>query len=198
MTGWFYFIREEKNPKVLPCVFIFVTPLKFFNCSLSVLSLSFSLTWNLFTACHQSCLCLSVCLSVLPRQYTGLHNSAVKQQMPHSNVEITSFIPVLADWNLHMLQTLSRQKRPTNCTPNDSWLHFFFFLNTFGTLAQMCLAYSFELWGRPFCSSLLVSFFWCCYERNSIHTASLSHFIFLIHSAHQLFFIQPWTVAGFT
>ena len=35
----------------------------------------------------------------------------------------------------------------------------------------------FELQGRPFCSSLLVSFFWCCYERNSIHTASLSHFI---------------------
>ena len=43
---------------------------------------------------------------------------------------------------------------------------------------------SFELWGRPFCSSLLVSFFQCFYERNSIHTASLSHFISLIRSAH--------------
>ena len=46
----------------------------------------------------------------------------------------------------------------------------------------------FELWGRPFCSSLLVSFFRCCYERNSIHTASLSHFISLVHSAHHFFF----------
>ena len=35
----------------------------------------------------------------------------------------------------------------------------------------------FELQGRQFCSSLLVSFFRCCNERNSIHTASLSHFI---------------------
>ena len=47
---------------------------------------------------------------------------------------------------------------------------------------------TFELWGRPFCLSLLVSFFWCCYERNSIHTAPLSHFISLIHSAYHLFF----------
>ena len=41
---------------------------------------------------------------------------------------------------------------------------------------------TFELWGRPFLSSLFVSFFRCCYERNSIHTALLSHFISLVHS----------------
>ena len=46
-------------------------------------------------------------------------------------------------------------------------------------------------------SSFLPSF-WCCYERNSIHTASLSHFISLIPSAHHLFFTQPGMVAGFT
>ena len=46
----------------------------------------------------------------------------------------------------------------------------------------------FELWGQPFCLSLLVSFFWCCYERNSIHSASLSHFISL--GSHHLFFLS--------
>ena len=56
-----------------------------------------------------------------------------------------------------------------------------------------------ELWGRPFCSSLLVSFFRCCYERNSIRAASLSHFISLVHLVLQLFFfIQPCTIAEFT
>ena len=44
----------------------------------------------------------------------------------------------------------------------------------------------------------LVSFFQCCYERNSIYTALLSHFISLIHLAHHLFFIQPWMAAGLT
>ena len=48
---------------------------------------------------------------------------------------------------------------------------------TSGTLHTRHIRVIFEFWGRPFCSSLLVSFFWCCYERNSIHTASLSHFI---------------------
>ena len=37
---------------------------------------------------------------------------------------------------------------------------------------------------------LFVSFFLCGYERNSIQTASLSHFIFLIHSVHNLFFLS--------
>ena len=44
------------------------------------LCLKFQSNWNLFNACYQSC--LSISLSYLPHQYTGLHNSAVKQQMP--------------------------------------------------------------------------------------------------------------------
>ena len=62
------------------------------------------------------------------------------------------------------------------------------FFYSSGTLHAKDIRTSFELWGRPFCSSLPVSFFRYCYERNSIHTASLSHFISLVHSAHHLFF----------
>ena len=50
--------------------------LKPFNCSLPILSLSFSLT------CHRSGLSFFLSHSYLPRQYTGLHNPTVKQQMP--------------------------------------------------------------------------------------------------------------------
>ena len=50
---------------------------------------------------------------------------------------------------------------------------------TSGTLHAIYIRAIFELQGRPICSPLLVSFFRCCYERNSIHTASLSHFISL-------------------
>ena len=62
------------------------------------------------------------------------------------------------------------------------------FFCTSGTLHIRHIHTIFELLGRPFCLSLLVSFFRCCYERNSIHTALLSHFLFLIHSVHHLFF----------
>ena len=77
----------------------------------------------------------------------------------------------LADRNLHM----RRDAGPTNCTPNDAYASVFSVLSVLYT--QDMFAPFFELQGRPFWSSLLVSFFRCCYERNSIHTASLSHFI---------------------
>ena len=72
----------------LSCIVCFVQS---FNCLPLVLYLSVSFT-------H----------SYSPRQYTGLHNSAARQQNapPHN----ASFIPVLADRNLHMLQTLSHQR----------------------------------------------------------------------------------------
>ena len=78
---------------------------------------------------------------------------------------------------------------------------FFFFFYASGTPHTRHICVRFELWSRPFCSSLLSSFlpsFWCCNERNSFHTALLSHFISLIRLAHHQFFIQLGTVAGFT
>ena len=39
-------------------------------------------SWNLLTAHYWSCLSVSFSLSYMPCQYTGLRNSAVKQQMP--------------------------------------------------------------------------------------------------------------------
>ena len=76
------------------------------------------------------------------------------------------------------------------CPPKEAHASIFFF--TSGTPHARHIHAHFELWGRPFPSSLLASFClsscWCCYERNSIHTASLSHFIFLIRPVHHLFF----------
>ena len=73
------------------------------------LSLSFSLT------CHL--------------QNTGSRNSTVKQQMPHNNADISSFILVLVDRNLHTSQTTSHQRRdtwPTNYTPRTLMLSFYY------------------------------------------------------------------------
>ena len=74
----------------------------------------------------------------------------------------------LADWNLHMTQGLQIALPTTFTLP---------FFCTSGTLHARYIRAIFELQARPFCSSLVVSFFRCFYERNSIHTASLSHFI---------------------
>ena len=62
----------------------------------------------------------------------------------------------------------------------------FFYTSSTPHARHICA--SFELWGWPFCSSRLVSFFRCCYERNSIHTTLLTNFISLVHLAHHLFF----------
>ena len=91
---------------------------------------------------------------------------------------------------------ICRNPRPTRgetcdlkiALPMTLMLPFFYISSTLYT-RHICA--SFKLWGRPFCLSLLVSFFRCCNEKNSIHTTLLSHFISLVHSAHYLFFIQP-------
>ena len=91
----------------------------------------------------------------------------------------------------HMSQTPSHRRRdawPTNFTPKDAHASVFFY--TFNTPYARHIRARFKLCGRPFHLSLLASFFWCCYERNSIHTASLSHFLSLVHLAHHLFFLS--------
>ena len=68
-------------------------------------------------------------------------------------------IPVLAVQNLHISQTPSQQRRdawPTNCTPKDAHASVFFY--TSSTPHARHIRTRFELWGRPFCSSLLASF----------------------------------------
>ena len=86
---------------------------------------------------------------------------------------------------------ICRKPRPTRDETHDlqialPMMFMLPFFYTSGTLPSKI--HSRQLRGKPFCSSLLVSFFRCCYERNSIRTASLSHFISLVHSAHHLFF----------
>ena len=93
---------------------------------------------------------------------------------------------------------ICRKPRPTKdethdlqiALPTTLMLPFFYTSGKthFSILLARHICTIFEFWVWPFCLSLLVSFFRCCYERNSIHTASLSHFISLIHSVHHLFF----------
>ena len=80
----------------------------------------------------------------------------------NSNAEITPFIPILAGWNLHMWQTLSHQRWdtwPTNCTPKDAHASVLGGGLTSGTPHARHVCTRFELWCRPFHSSLLASFF---------------------------------------
>ena len=87
--------------------------------------------------------------------------------------------------------------RPTNCTSKDAHASVFSILLTSHTQDTFVLVLNFGVghFARHF---LLLYFFpLYCYERNSFHTASLSHFISLIRLAHHLFFIQPGTVARF-
>ena len=80
--------------------------------------------FNLLSARHRFCLSDSYSHSYyhLPRQYTGLHSSAAKQQQ----MPLLTMLLLYRFWltrNLHMLQTPSHQRwdaRPTNCTPNDA------------------------------------------------------------------------------
>ena len=116
----------------------------------------------------------------------------------NNNAEIIPFIPVLASRNLHMSQTPSHQRLdawPTNCTPKDAQASFFLYFWYSTHQDTFMLVLNFEV--GHFARHLLLSSFWCCYERYSFHTASLSNFISLVHPAHHLFFIQPGMVAGF-
>ena len=151
---------------------------------------------ELLTTCHRSCLFIfSHSYSHLPRQYTGLHNSAVKQQMP-----LPTMLFLYRFWLTEIC--ICCKPCPTRDELHDLQIALLTMLTlpffyTSGSLHTRHIHTIFKLWGRSFCSSLLVCFFLCCYERNSIHTASLSHFIFLVHLVHHLFFIQLWTIAEF-
>ena len=147
--------------------FIYLKP---FNCFLPVLSLYFALTCRVNTLVHSVLLWSNKC--------------------NNNNAKITPFIPVQAGSNLHMSQTPSHQTRdprPTNCTPKDAQTSVFSTLPVLHTQDTFAPVLNFEV-GHFVRHFLVLSFFWCCYERNSIHTASLSHFISLVPSAHHLFF----------
>ena len=70
---------------------------------------------------------------------------------PHN----VSFIPVLVDRNLNMSQPLSHQRWNKL---HSQWCPCFCF-SIFPVLNTQDIHAIFKLWGRPFCSSLLVSFF---------------------------------------
>ena len=76
------------------------------------------------------------------------------------NAEITPFTPGLAGRNLHMSKAPSLQRRdagPINCFSKEA--HASGFLYTSGSPHARHIRAHFELWGRPFRSSLLASFF---------------------------------------
>ena len=99
---------------------------------------------------------LTCCINTLVRSVLLWSNKCNN----NNNAEITPFIPILAGWNLHISQTPSHQRQdmwPTNCIPKDAHASVFFY--TSGTSHTRHIHGLFELWGRPFRSSLLASFF---------------------------------------
>ena len=122
---------------------------------------------------------------------TGSLSPIVKQQMQQQQCW---------DYSFYNSSGWPKFAYVTNPVPPETWrvnykLHpqgcscFQVFFYTSGTLHARHIYAHFELWGRLFCSSFLVSFFlWCCYERNSFCTALLSHLIYLVHPAHHLLF----------
>ena len=154
--------------------------------------------WNLLTACYQSCLSVSFFLSL---SLTCHINTLVciillwSNQMPLPTMLLLYWFWLTKICICHKPCPTRVEMRDQQIALPTTLMLLFFYAS--GTLHSRHICAIFELWGRPFCLSLLVSFFGCCYESNSIHTASLSHFISLVHLAHHLFFIQPWTVAEF-
>ena len=127
--------------------------MKPFNCSLLVLSLFLSYLKSL--NCMPVVLSHSFFLSYLPRQYTGLHNPTVKQQMSY---KMQRLLLLYQFWLTEIC--ICRKPRPTRDETQDLqrtlMLPFFY---TSGTPHARHIHASFELWDRLFCSSLLVSFF---------------------------------------
>ena len=158
-----------------------VMQLKPFNCLLLVLSLSFSLTWNLLTACYQFCVSLTCHVNTMVCSVL-----LWSKKCNNNNAKVTPYIPVLAGRNLHMSQALSHQRWDrwsTNCIPKDTHASIFFY--TSGTPHARHIRTHFELLGRLFRSSLLAYIFLPSF----LLVLLLSHFISLICSAHLLFFI---------
>ena len=153
------------------------------------------IAWNLLTACDQSR------LSHLPRQYTGSLSPFVKQQIQQPQCWDYSFY-TSSGWLKFAYVTNPVPPKASRMTyklhsQGHSTFRFFY---TSGTPHAKHIRARFERWGRPFRSSLLAFFFlpsfWCWYERNSIHTASLSYFISLFRPAHHLFFYPTGMAAG--
>ena len=125
--------------------------------------------WNLLTARHRSYFSVSFSRSYshLLRQYTGLHNSAAKQQLP-----LLTMLLLYQFWLTEICicckPSPTRDEMPHQqiALPMTLTLPFFY---TFGTLHARHIHTIFELWGRPFCSLLLVSFFrWKEFNSHSV------------------------------
>ena len=72
--------------------------------------------------------------------------------------------------------------------PKMLMLLFFSILPVLHTPKTLALVLNLEV--GHFARHFLLLSFWCCYERNSIHIVSLSHFISLVCSAHHQFFLS--------
>ena len=153
--------------------------------------------WNLLTAHHQSC--LSLFLSLTLTLTCHVKTLVCTILLPGNKMPLHAMLLLYRFWLTEICichkphPTRDETLWPTNCPPNDAHASVFLYFQYFICKTHFALVSNFEV--GHFAHPFFVSFFWCCYERNSIHTVSLSHFISLIHC---LFFIQPWTIAGFT
>ena len=189
----------------------------FFTRCVNTLVLSFSLAASI----HWFCLFHS------PRQYTGsvfftrrvntlvlsfslaasIHLST-QSYCESTNSTTATMLRLLLLYQFWLAEIcICHKPRPTRdetsdlqiALPNTLMLPFFFsILPAFHPQSTFALVLNFGV-GHFITSYLSLFSYWCCYERNSIHTISLSHFISLVRPAHSLFFfIQPETVARIT
>ena len=130
--------------------------------------------------------CLQLVLS-FSCQYTSSLSPTVKQQMQQQQQCWDYSFYTCSGWQKFSYVTITNPPETRRVTyklhPQERSCFVFFY--TFGT------PHTRHIHG---CHFFLFSFFllsfWCCYERNSFHTALLSHFISLVHPAHHLFFLS--------
>ena len=113
------------------------------------------LCWNLLTACDRSS------LSYLPRQYTGLLRTTVKQQMQQQQQCWDYSFYTSFGWLkfAYVKNPVPLEMRHVTYKLHSHEHSCFYFFYTSGTLHARHIRTHFELWGRPFCLSLLASFF---------------------------------------
>ena len=121
-------------------------------------------------ACHQSW--LSKFLSLTLTLLCHINTLVCTILLPGNQMSLPTMLLLYQFWLTEIC--ICCKPRPTNCTPNDPHASVFY---TSSTLHTRHIRTIFELWGRTFCLSLLVSFFRCFYERNSIHTRIVFIFI---------------------
>ena len=157
------------------------------------------LFFSLATSIHWFCLFHSPCQNTGSVIFTRHINTIVCSVLMWSSNAKSTIMPVLAGENLHMSQTPFHQRldaSTTDRTPKTFMLRFFY---ASGTPHARYVHTRFKFWGRPFCSSLLASFFLLVllWKKFIMHSFVVTFHFSCSPGSPPVFFIYPGTVARF-